>query len=206
MNQEDASRVAERLRELAELIETSLVRALSIAHGWAGNMKATSLQANGTPQLWCWEHERDVTACQKAELGCSGEPMRPNDTTGEAGVDAAAGFTVDARRHVSLVAQFGALDASSAGLAQLIKLTVPESRRSLPAPSLTAPEGACRSCWRFKQNFTPTAEGRYRDYCLWCGEFKASHGQEPPRALLEKRARGQRITTSDVERHLVRVS
>jgi hypothetical protein len=38
----------------------------------------------------------------------------------------------------------------------------------------------------------------YRDYCRWCGAFKAQHKIEPPLPLLELRHAGRRITEADV--------
>lgn len=66
-----------------------------------------------------------------------------------------------------------------------------------------AAAGWCASCWRNDQQMVPIEKDRhsmrfYRDYCRWCGGFKAQHKIEPPVALLELRHAGRRITEADV--------
>lgn len=70
-------------------------------------------------------------------------------------------------------------------------------------PAEVAIEGWCASCWRDDQTLEPIEKDRhglryYRDYCRWCGAFKAKHDTEPPLALLKRRHAGQRISEDDI--------
>jgi hypothetical protein len=70
-----------------------------------------------------------------------------------------------------------------------------------------AAAGWCASCWRNDQQMVPIEKDRhglrfYRDYCRWCGEFKARQKIEPPVSLLALRHEGRRITEADVTKAL----
>lgn len=60
-------------------------------------------------------------------------------------------------------------------------------------------DDGCRSCARLG-TWEPTAEGRYKMYCRWCGEWFAAHDSQPPEHILAKHHRGERITSRDLER------
>lgn len=57
----------------------------------------------------------------------------------------------------------------------------------------------CRSCARLG-TWEPCAEGRYKNYCRWCGEWYAAHDSQPPEWVLAKHHRGERITSRDLAR------
>lgn len=59
----------------------------------------------------------------------------------------------------------------------------------------------CRSCIRDNAYCEPAGD---RGLCRWCRSFERKHGTLPPRRLLARRHRGQRISTGDVERELAR--
>lgn len=67
-----------------------------------------------------------------------------------------------------------------------------------------AAAGWCMSCWRNEQQMViietkkSTGLRYYRDYCRWCGAFKAEHKIEPPLEILRLHHDGRRISESDV--------
>ncbi len=67
-----------------------------------------------------------------------------------------------------------------------------------------AAAGWCMSCWRNDQQMViietkkSTGLRYYRDYCRWCGSFKAEHKIEPPLEILKLHHDGRRISETDV--------
>lgn len=84
-----------------------------------------------------------------------------------------------------------------------------KNRRTNNLDPITATEAAvdgwCASCWRADQAMVPiyvdrkTGLRRYRDYCLWCGQFKGAHGIEPPVELLELHLAGRHLSVQMVD-------
>jgi hypothetical protein len=63
----------------------------------------------------------------------------------------------------------------------------------------TKADEGCRSCARLG-TWEPCAQGRYANYCRWCGEWHTAHQTMPPEAVLAKHHRGERITSRDLAR------
>lgn len=197
MNQQDASRVAARLHSLANLVDTKLIRALTVSHGWRGPLRAAGSR-QGSPALWCETHERDLPECHDAGESCRGVPVAAGDPTGEAAI----GAPPDQLRHARLVASWQRIEVETAILARLILSTTPQGRQVDPDG---VPDGACKSCWRVARYFEPVAVGQYGEWCRWCGDFRTHHDDRlPPVELLERRHRGQKISTRDVAQALTK--
>lgn len=64
-----------------------------------------------------------------------------------------------------------------------------------PAKEHIAPAG-CRNHAAYGMGWEPVTA---KERCRWCYEFWSAEGADAPKALLEKRARGQRISEADVE-------
>lgn len=131
-------------------------------------------------------------------LDDDGYPMPPvSDPTGDTVVDGtrARAQLDDLDGHIR--AALDHLDQARTIQARALKAHQP--RPTLPAQD-SAPTGACRSCWRDQRYWEPIAEGQYAHACRWCGDFRGAEGIDPPLELVEKRHRGERITTRDVER------
>lgn len=81
-----------------------------------------------------------------------------------------------------------------------------DSRRAeaLPptTPTPTTDTHWCTSCLR-SNHFTPRAPekevGRHSTLCGWCHAWQRTHDTLPPIALIDARARGQRITSRIIE-------
>lgn len=64
----------------------------------------------------------------------------------------------------------------------------------------TCPVGLCVTCWEYGTS-EQVADGRYKRYCLWDGEWKAAHGQKALRPIWEIHRQGKRVTTADIRKH-----
>ena len=62
----------------------------------------------------------------------------------------------------------------------------------------------CRSCHRDNKHCEPTAHGRYKDLCRFCGDWNAAHKALPPHEIIEARHRGMRITSVMVQRAIAK--
>lgn len=60
----------------------------------------------------------------------------------------------------------------------------------------------CASCYRDNKHCEPTAHGRYKGLCRFCGDWRAAHKIVPPLEIIEARHRGRRITSVMVQRAL----
>lgn len=80
--------IAEDTADMATRIANALPDRLhAMRDAMAGQPGGHSFEVRSTPSvLWCWEHEREVHACHKADLPCDGETIATNDPTGEAAV------------------------------------------------------------------------------------------------------------------------
>lgn len=111
--------------------------------------------------------------------------------------DAAAGRYYDEVK--TLAAR---LEADMARLSRIVGICCPTPPKSLATRDMqlaqVAADGWCVSCWRNDQHLEPIADGRYRDRCRACGDWKGEHGQDPPVPILVLRHSGRRITTAAV--------
>lgn len=72
-----------------------------------------------------------------------------------------------------------------------------------PNPPKTAPDTGCRSCYRNGGQYEPVWEGRYRDACRFCAEWRTAHvGEWPPLTVVRWRHRhpGKRVPVQIVEK------
>ena len=103
-------------------------------------------------ELWCWHHQRPVTACQHDDLLCTGEPVPVGDPTGEAAIRSHDDHAHQAR---------AALAKVEAGVADLLALL--DRATAAPAP----PDAKARR---------DTALANDPDACEHC----AAHGHYEP--------------------------
>lgn len=60
----------------------------AIADNLAGQPRAASYDDDRSSAApWCWDHQRPVPQCHRADLLCSGETLTSSDPTGEAAVN-----------------------------------------------------------------------------------------------------------------------
>lgn len=87
-----------------------------------------------------------------------------------------------ARLHRTWTRLIHQIEAATPRLIDLDKIAHPKpaTRQRLDTPAQVAADGFCRSCWRDDHYLKPTATGRYRDHCRWCGDWLATEGQPPP--------------------------
>lgn len=164
-----------------------------------GQPRAAALGSGASPQAWCWNHERSVAECHKADLFCVGETINDHsDPTGEAGVDhdKAAEDARQIRRHIEAAVR--ALDAAD-NIANGYPFQAAKPAELEPTPG----EDWCTSCFKDSHYLEPIAlkadgSRKYAGLCRWCGEFKAANKFEPPTSLLHARHRGERITEAMV--------
>ena len=168
-----------------------------LADARAGGVQAQSYDSGRRERdLWCPTHERFIGSilngrgnppagtCRAAGLYCDGVPdIDRSDPTGDAAIARATmtdQATRDLRKHDDGIRR--ALEGlqTAAAVAGAWNLAPPE-------PDDSCPDGCCLSCWRHEHTMTPTAEGRYRDRCRWCGDFRGEHGIDPPLAVLVAR-------------------
>lgn len=73
--------------ELALRIGTVLTeRLLAMRDEMIGQPCARDYDRDINSTQWCWVHERNVRACHRDDLGCTGETITAHDPTGEAAV------------------------------------------------------------------------------------------------------------------------
>lgn len=199
-NPQEMARVAATVRLAGELLESTGWRALHVTNDW----KAGPRSANLDPDSGGWRYDtftedgKDVTY-----------PV-PNDTTGESAlnVDRLGGDRAEIERLIDIV--YGGADE----LVRLLRKAVPNVA-TLATEDMTPAQislaGWCTSCWRDHGYYEPVAmrpngERRYRDHCLWCGNFLAANDVLPPMELLEARHRGERISSTMVEAALAKIA
>lgn len=121
-----------------------------------------------------------------------GEPLPPHsDSTAAAVVTLIDGRASGVRREIDIMA--GAVGE----MLSLARQADGARGRALePAKEPLTPDG-CRNHGEQGMGWEPVHCQRL---CRWCYDFRANEGFDAPRALLEQRARGQRISESDVER------
>lgn len=198
---QNMARAAATVRLAGELMESTGVRALHSTHSWKVGPSSANLQPHGS---WRYEpidddHPDDLV------------PV-PSDDTGEAAIapDPLEG------EHARLQQIMVRITSDANELVHLLRKAVPNPVTALRPDDLTPAQvsaaGWCTSCWQDGTYHEPVAmrpngERRYRDSCLWCGEFMAAHGGiKPPLELIEARHRGQRITAPMVDAALTRIA
>ena len=76
-------RIVEALDLVALVIDPRLA---TIAEHCHGQPQAARADRTGSASAWCWTHEREVAACRRLDLDCTGEVVGRTDPTGEAAV------------------------------------------------------------------------------------------------------------------------
>lgn len=90
------------------------------------------------------------------------------------------------------------LEADLSRLRQLFRIANPDRPPSLTTGELSTAQliadGWCPSCFRNDKHLTPIAQGRYRDRCRQCGEYRAATGRDPSlQDLRIMHSRGKRL-------------
>lgn len=191
----EMAQVAAMVRLAGELMESSGWRALQVTDSWVLGPRSANLEPHGG-----WRYEEIPQADGTSEV----VPM-PSDIVGE------HLFADDRLSEVSprLRLLLSRITKDADELIFLLRRAVPSPIAVLRPDDLTLPQvsaaGWCTSCWSDSCYHEPVAmrpngERRYRDHCLWCGNFIASHdGVKPPLELLQARHRGDRITQAMVD-------
>lgn len=186
---------AAMVRLAGELLESSGWRALQVTESWKLGPSSANLQPHGG-----WRHEEIINADGETEV-----VTIPSDVVGEHLFkdDTLTDVHARLRQLISRVAD------DTDELIFLLRKAVPSTIAVLRPDDLTLPQvsaaGWCTSCWTDGCYHEPVAmrpngERRYRDHCLWCGEFIAAHdGVKPPLELLQARHRGDRISQQMVD-------
>lgn len=173
----------------------------------------TLLEAKGQlayDTMYGWTGPRPMPS--RGERGGGGSEIQAEDRRLEQVQRARA-----ARHFDEWKADLNALDDLAQSLLRRIDVACPphpaelRNRKTDDLDPVTAADvaaaGWCSSCWRNDQQMVPIEKDRhglrfYRDYCRWCGEFKARQKIEPPVELLRLRHEGRRITEADVAKAL----
>lgn len=180
LTNEDLTRIAARMRRGADLLEERGPKAVDLARQWAGNLRAGGSNDTGRTS--------------------TGDHTDPTGDTAATDVDRDGLFQTRLRSAIDRVSTDVGI------LTEILATTVP-----LPKPTTEnrAPHGYCQSCYRDAGYLEPEhthADGRvkHRGSCAWCHGFLTEQKRQPPLELLEKRHRGGRITTLDVQRAMTR--
>lgn len=201
-NVQEMARVAATIKTAGELLNEHGVRALHVTDDW----KPGPRSANLDPDSGGWRY--DVTIDEKT--GKETAWPVPNDRTGEA---AMAPDPLE-NDHATLEALVIQAEDVCGSLVHYLRKAVPNPLTVVPPDEMTPAQislaGWCVSCWRDHGYHEPVAmrpngERRYRDHCLWCGEFLAANGVVPTIDLLEARHRGERISKTMVEAALAKI-
>ena len=199
---QNMARAAATVRLAGELMESSGVRALHVTNSW----KPGPRSANLDPDAGGWRYEVIVWADGSAEV-----VEKPSDRTGE------GALRPDRleHEHDRLRANLALLTSVGDEVVWQLRTAVPNPLTALTPDDMTPAQvsaaGWCTSCWtdggyHEPVSMRPNGERRYRDHCLWCGEFMAAHGGiKPPLELIQARHRGQRITAPMVNQALLRL-
>lgn len=191
----DITQTAATVRLAGELLEATGYRALHVTESWRLGPSSANLQPHGG-----WRNEPVTYGDGTTEI----VPI-PSDRTGEAILkpDQLAG------EHDKLRALITRIGHDADELVFMLRRAVPSPLAVLRPDDLTLAQvsaaGWCTSCWadgchQSPVSMRPNGERRYRDHCLWCGEFIAAHnGVKPPLELLQARHRGDKITQAMID-------
>lgn len=163
---------------------------------------------------WCWTHEREVDACRRHDLDCTGHPVTVSDPTGEAAIHQAKADS-DRRQLQGLLV---AINRHVTQLADLVDRWQPrapidpkaERKRARDAEDarrqVTADNDSCISCARTEvrpgvrrqepYHRATTLGGRLdcvTRLCVWCLRFGNDTGRLPTLDELEAHHRGERV-------------
>lgn len=199
-NEQEMARLAKSVRQLADLIESSGMRALAVTESWMLGPRSPNLD----PDAGGWVYEN---CGPKGQKGCDECPHpKPVDSTGEAAMSDDDDLEGEHARYTRLLAS---LADDVPELIGVLRKAVPSALAVLRPDDLSnaqvSAQGWCVSCWRDGTYHEPVAlqpngERRYRDLCLWCGRFMAANdGRMPPLELVEARHRGDRITQQSID-------
>jgi hypothetical protein len=141
-----------------------------------------------------WRRSVRPAESSRPATDADGEPLPSHvDTTGSTVVARIEGRTTGVRREIDVLA-----GAVAEMLALARQADGARARALEPGKEHSAPDG-CRNHEQHQMGWEPVqALGR----CRWCREFFLAEGHDAPKVLLEKRARGLRVSVADVERAL----
>jgi hypothetical protein len=136
-----------------------------------------------------------------------GYPSGGNGGGGKGGVSDPTGRTVvqrDGGRDDGTRARRPATEAIALTMQAAALLARADSLRASALPPRVEPKEAddwCTNCEKAKE-LSPRGDvkavGADSTLCTWCHAFQREHGMLPPRALVRKHARGERIYTRDI--------
>lgn len=129
--------------------------------------------------LWCWEHEREVARCEKADLDCDGEAIDLGDPTGEHAVtpDPAKADHRQLQRHLVVIAHH--LDRALKLLARYEPQRVTIDRAGI---------GTCTDCHRYHDGTKGKRLSAYKGgdpVCPACRARRDRAASEPMRCPSE---------------------
>jgi len=188
-------------RSASHVLGRLVVEAPAVLHGMrdamAGQPRAASAERVPSPVPWCWDHERTIVDCRRADELCEGEVLAgPADPTGTAaaGGDLADRHYRDFKRRLQAVARMVAELDALAAMYPANALT-DESQPAGPGPK------HCRLCWadgqRMKEIETDSKGNPfYKGLCRRCGRWRAILGgyADPPQWFIVRLNRGDNIT------------
>lgn len=180
MTPEDLDRIATRLERTAELLRERGTLAVDLARRTRGHLRAANPSGGGRSSI--------------------GDHSDPTGSVASDDVDH------DALFETRLLAAINSASTAAGVLTDILATTIPLPK---PPSETKAPSGSCQSCFRDKGYLEPEdthADGRvrHRAACAWCAGFLRDYKRLAPVELLEKRHRGGRITTLDINQALSR--
>lgn len=215
LNEQEICRIAASVRLTGELLEANGTRALKATEGWGRGPRSASLESSTSDRY---------------EIVHQGTPDEfsarvPSDTVGEAALTPDPYETT----RTTLAALIIQADDINLQLRRILYAACPQNTQPASfdpdTPAQISAAGWCISCHRDSGYCEPVAmrpDGtrRYRDFCIWCGEFiatqerlttakkkkakKKTGAPLPPLELVKARHRGDRITQQMVDRALTR--
>ena len=202
---------ARRIRLANDVAELSARIAVALEGGFAGHIEA---HISGLPVaagggdgggrrqvVWCWNHQRPVSACHADDELCSGDPVEIRDSMAE------AACTPDRARQ-DLAALDRDLERMGNTLERVVRLLGGYTPRSASDRERAESQGGADGCWSCARLPNPHHPGEQRwepgtrrvivddegrDLCSWCDKWHRKTGTLPPKDILERHHRGERI-------------
>lgn len=175
MNQSDFTKLADRLRRLADLVETRGEKALRVASQWTQARHPNSVGAGDPDFTPDAPDKRDrLDPRRHARLVANFGRL-------DADVATLTGLILDTVPRAPDKARDGELDENEGWCKSCYRI------------GMFTPEH-CHADGRVK----------HKALCSWCASFRTENGVLPPEALLRKRRDGKKITEADVAEALGR--
>lgn len=119
-----------------------------------------------------------------------------------------AGNAVTALRQQSRFEEAAQLDTSidlvcreAKALAAMVRTASSKVERAAKDTPQQRPMVGCTSCKRDGGAWEPVyAKAESSELCRWCYDYRATHGQRPPVAIVKMHRQGRRISTADIAR------